>query len=290
MVFYEAKRFVDHAALRAKQWAVPSVVKQIDRYATLLRDNREKIAESYGRVCRNLLGLHGMSVRHRERHALLEHVARTPLAVDTEPRLVVFGFDADQRDGAAWNPHRDRLFDLLGKKRVLLKGRSKNLRRGIQPERQGTNDMGDDHTDRDDRMGIGPQVGSDDGFKRRMRLHQSWYRHAVLRAPYGAAGGVARKYYGNMLDPASAEQGLNFLSPRIHELAKARVAEGGGLVEADRLLRNMLSSQPMCFNLFGELAHDPGLATTLAAPCGETTFVESPTCVSSGHRHQRPNS
>ena len=147
VVFYAAKRFVDHVALRAKQWAVPSVVKQIDRYATLLRDNREKIAESYGRVCHNLLGLHGMSVRHRERHALLEHVARTPLAVDTEPRPVVFGFDADQRDGAAWTPHGDRLFELLGRQRVLLKGKSKNLRRGIQPEHKEAVDMKDDRTE-----------------------------------------------------------------------------------------------------------------------------------------------
>ena len=264
VVFYEAKRFADHAALRAKQWRTPKAVEQIDRYARLLRDNHKKIAESYGRVCRNLLSLRGMSARYRERHALLERMAATPLSIDAEPRLVVFGFDADQRDGAAWQPHRDRLFDLLGKKRVLLKGKSKNLRRGIQPERKETTDMEDDRTNPNERTGIGPQVGGDGGFKRRMRLHQSWYRHAVLRVPYGPGSGDARKYYGSMLDPASAEQGLNFHSPRIHAAAKARIAVGEGLVDADRLLRNMLSSQPMCFNLFGELAHDPELATTLA--------------------------
>ena len=119
-------------------------------------------------------------------------------------------------------------------------------------------------TDPDDRMGIGPPVRSDQAFKRRMRLHQSWYRHAVLRAPYGTGSGRAARHYGSMLDAASAEQGLNFLSPRIHAVAKDRLAAGGGVVDADRLLRNMLSSQPMCFNLFGELAHDPALATTLA--------------------------
>ena len=98
-----------------------------------------------------------------------------------------------------------------------------------------------------------------------MRLHQSWYRHAVLRLPYGTGSGRgSRKYYGNMLDTESAERGLNFHSPRIHEVAKARIAQGGGLVDADRLLRNMLSSQPMSFNLFGELRQDLDLATTLA--------------------------
>lgn len=131
VVFFEAKRFADHAALRSEQWRIPKVVEQIDRYSTILRANSEKVAESYGRVCRNLRSLHGMAGRHGERHALLERVAGMPLSIDAEPRLVVFGFDADQRKGAAWSPHRDRLLDLLGRKRVLLKGKSKNLRRGI---------------------------------------------------------------------------------------------------------------------------------------------------------------
>ena len=126
-MFYEAKRFADHAALRAEQWRVPKVVEQVDEYARLLEVNREKIAASYGRVCRNLVSLHGLSVRHRERHALLEHVAGKPLSIDAEPRLVVFGFDADQRNGAAWKPHRDRLFELLGKRRFLLKGEEQGL-------------------------------------------------------------------------------------------------------------------------------------------------------------------
>ena len=124
--------------------------------------------------------------------------------------------------------------------------------------------MKDTGTGRGERMGIGPQVGGDRSFKRRMRLHQSWYRHAILSAPYGTGSGPVARYYGSMLDAASAEQGLNFHSPHIHAAARDRLTEGGGVVDADRLLRNMLSSQPMCFNLFGELAHDLGLATTLA--------------------------
>ena len=35
-----------------------------------------------------------------------------------------------------------------------------------------------------DRMVIGPQAASDKKWlTRRMRLHQSWYRHEVLRVP-----------------------------------------------------------------------------------------------------------
>ena len=98
-----------------------------------------------------------------------------------------------------------------------------------------------------------------------MRLHQSWYRHAVLHKPYGT--GPRRtdtSYYGNMLSTDAATAGLNFLTPGIFELAKRRVAERSGAVEPFRLLRNMLSSQPMCFNLLGLLEMDYGLRTVLA--------------------------
>ncbi len=52
-----------------------------------------------------------------------------------------------------------------------------------------------------------------------------------------------------MLTGESANAGLNFLTPGIFALAKRRIEEGRGVVEPFRLLRNMLSSQPMCFNL-----------------------------------------
>ena len=67
-----------------------------------------------------------------------------------------------------------------------------------------------------------------------------------------------------MLTEESANKGLNFLTPGIFELAKNRIAKEEGAVEPFRLLRNMLSSQPMCFNLFGEPARDLELATALA--------------------------
>ena len=112
--------------------------------------------------------------------------------------------------------------------------------------------------------GIGPQSKSDNDFARRMRWHQSWYRDRVLKVPYGT-GPWPRSHmpYGNMLTEQSAEAGLNFLAPGIFDLAKRRIAEGTGTVESFRLMRNMLSSQPMCFNLFGELALDHELATGL---------------------------
>ena len=113
--------------------------------------------------------------------------------------------------------------------------------------------------------GLGPQCGSDNGFTKRMRLHQSWYRHHRLSVLCGT--GPTRnstRHYGNMLRREDGEAGLNFLTPDIHDVARARLAQGTHNVEPYRLLHNMLSSQPMCFNLFGPLVQDQALATRLA--------------------------
>lgn len=99
-----------------------------------------------------------------------------------------------------------------------------------------------------------------------MRQHQSWYRDQVLGTPYGAGPNENdTTLYGNMLTKEAAETGLNFLTPGIFEAVRCRLAESrdGETIERFRLMRNMLSSQPMCFNLFGELWNDLDLATVL---------------------------
>ncbi len=111
---------------------------------------------------------------------------------------------------------------------------------------------------------IGPQYQRDDDFTRRMRWHQSWYRARVLRVACGTGPSPSsRTSYGNMLNKRAASRGLNFLTAGIFELARQRVASGTGAVDEFRLMRNMLSSQPMAFNLFGKLALNHDLATEL---------------------------
>ena len=68
--------------------------------------------------------------------------------------------------------------------------------------------------------------------------------------------------------PEATASGWNFLTPRIAELA-ARYADGTlaeprAKIAATRLHSDLLSSQPLCFNLFGELAHDLDAATRFA--------------------------
>ena len=114
---------------------------------------------------------------------------------------------------------------------------------------------------------LGPQCKGDSPFKARMRLHQSWYRANVLGVPYGTGPrATSTSHYGNMLTRADAEAGRNFLTPEIAQVAHERLDQGGGLVERFRLLHNMLSSQPMCFNLFCPLVNDVTLARQLLTP------------------------
>lgn len=111
---------------------------------------------------------------------------------------------------------------------------------------------------------LGPQYTQDNLLARKLRKHQSWFRANELKLAYGTGPGPNdANYYGNMLTRADGEAGRNFLSPEIFEVVQERIAQGSGAVEKYRLLHNMLSSQPMCFNLFGPLVRDRDLAKTL---------------------------
>jgi hypothetical protein len=66
-----------------------------------------------------------------------------------------------------------------------------------------------------------------------------------------------------MLRPEDGASGLNFLTPAIFELARRRARENPRNVKPFRLFNNLLSSQPMAFNLFGPLIDAPDLATRL---------------------------
>lgn len=57
----------------------------------------------------------------------------------------------------------------------------------------------------------------------------------------------------------SDHPGANFLSATIHEEVRRRLEtrQGQETVDVDRLERHLLSSMPLCFNLFGELPTQP---------------------------------
>lgn len=123
--FYEAKLF-SNKDLRSE--GTPKVMRQMQNYARALQRYCADIGDSYVRVCRNLSELAGVAGRHRERDELLKSVAEgsAELHIDTEPRLLVFGFDADQRDGQTWRRHREKLHQALPG-RVFMVGNPKNF-------------------------------------------------------------------------------------------------------------------------------------------------------------------
>lgn len=97
---------------------------------------------------------------------------------------------------------------------------------------------------------------SDSARVRKYRRLQSWYREVQLQVPAGQSGNYER--LGSYLSPEAVREqpDLNFLHPAAYEHGKERavdVQKEGGTLEKKRLFHNMLSSMPLCFNLFGAM-------------------------------------
>lgn len=100
---------------------------------------------------------------------------------------------------------------------------------------------------------------TDSRFKASARLLQSLWREdrglpiGTHRTPTGK-----RRKLGSRLHVESVKRGDNFLSPDIAKLVlrESVYREPGAMIDEDRLWSNLLSSQPLCFNLFGGLKLD----------------------------------
>jgi hypothetical protein len=114
------------------------------------------------------------------------------------------------------------------------------------------------------------QVARDSKRRARYRALQSWYRETVLGVEPGRHG--SGRLVGSLLPKQRALDGLNFLNEQVASYAERRagqVLKDGGTLDRDRLCRNLLSSMPLCFNLFGQLgAERPAAARVLGAVLG----------------------
>ena len=101
------------------------------------------------------------------------------------------------------------------------------------------------------------------GFKKRMRFHQGWWRAFILAENEGNYPHKKDAVICNTILNGQTSQ-KNFLSPKIVEAVKQTIQErreaNSGILEEDRLFNNLLSSQPLCFNFFGELKIDTDFA------------------------------
>ena len=108
-------------------------------------------------------------------------------------------------------------------------------------------------------------------FRWRLRLLQSlWREKRGLRKGTldGKPDGILR---GACLAMPEAQDTLsNYLTPNIREVVRRELDNPGGkLYGAPRIYNNLLSSQPLYFNLFGELTLDLDLATRALADMSE---------------------
>lgn len=95
---------------------------------------------------------------------------------------------------------------------------------------------------------------------RGLRWLQGWWRTNRLDAPPGPH--AVSKPDGLVNSTLPAEERFkrsNFLTDSAANAADNRLAQtgSGGIVNEDRLRRNLLSSQPLCFNLFGHFQRQP---------------------------------
>lgn len=120
---------------------------------------------------------------------------------------------------------------------------------------------------------------SDDAFTARMRFHQSWYRRHVLGLPPGPNPNAAGALYGNILCEHDGVAGWNFVTGAIHTYAEDRLAKDPTHIEPHRLRNNLLSSQPLCFNLFVPLALDLTLTTKLVSTLPGLEHIKRVTAV-----------
>lgn len=125
------------------------------------------------------------------------------------------------------------------------------------------------------------RVGSDNLLQAGLRLQQGWWRqnragvdgNGIAEAgPHYPTGSVSARKGGrnplvvSTLPESCADFETNLMWPQAVEAlmqAKSRLTASGGILAEDRLRRNLLSSQPLCFNLFGYLSQLPNLSALL---------------------------
>lgn len=86
-----------------------------------------------------------------------------------------------------------------------------------------------------------------------------------------------KRKYGNQLSHEQASAELNFLTPAIRKIVRDEISENQKpdrkekkVISKNRMYENLLSSQPLAFNLFGELS----LNSDLASKVFDTLFPE----------------
>lgn len=118
IVFYEAKHY-SNSELFA-QTGEPKVVGQIRVYEQeYIEKMQAEIISAYSQYFDDFQKITGTSL------------GTAPVAVNPNVRLVIFGFDQDQKEGSNFNRRINKLKKYLEDEYILLKGDAKDFRSGI---------------------------------------------------------------------------------------------------------------------------------------------------------------
>lgn len=111
---------------------------------------------------------------------------------------------------------------------------------------------------------LGPLRTAEPAFGRRLRVHQAWYRVAILGVHnFGATKPPHCRKLGSILPQNAADAGMNFISSDAEALFADRHASGWG-IDPVRSRAYMTSSQTLTLNVLGPLAaRKEWLAATL---------------------------
>ncbi len=100
-------------------------------------------------------------------------------------------------------------------------------------------------------------------WRKQIRIHQGWWRAFILCIPQGEyhdkKNNTWKKVCNRVFEETSSDN-INFLDEAASKAAistlEDRRTASSGMVDESRLNYNLLSSQPLCFNFFGELKED----------------------------------
>jgi len=122
LVFYEAKLFTNKE-IRKSKGIKPPVIDQLHDYIKALKKHEPDILTSYALVCKNMQDLGLLNSKD-----LANSISsKLSFSMDPIPRLVIFGFDEDQRTGKIHTEHLVNLRSFT-KCPIIAKGAPKSFK------------------------------------------------------------------------------------------------------------------------------------------------------------------
>ncbi|MCX6244665.1 MAG: hypothetical protein NTU98_08170 [Bacteroidetes bacterium] len=122
LVFYEAKLFTNKE-IRKPKGVQPPVIDQLHDYIKALKKHEPVILDSYVLVCKNLQDLGLLKSKDLANSVFNKH----SFNIDPIPRLVIFGFDEDQRTGKIHTEHLENIRSFTNCP-IIAKGNPKNFK------------------------------------------------------------------------------------------------------------------------------------------------------------------